>query len=1361
MPRYRYILSVTLAYLILGIAWILLSDQLLTNLPNIDSLVWLSNAKGVFFIIATTGFFAIVLTAVPNTPQPEQSHIAPISALTQFIDKPRPWSMYVFAIVLTVAMLWFRAAIDVPFEQQLLLILFMPAVIISALLGGLGPGLTSTVLSVLVIDYWFIPPQYSFKIASALDRMQFGVFVLSAVSVSWLAGRLKTSLQAAQTNRNMLQAIVEGTSDAVFIKDRQGRYLLANTACCQFIGKSSAEVIGYTDSTLFPAATEQEFTANDRAAMMSGKPVLFAELLKSLDGRILDFQTIKGPVHDQYGLTVGVFAVARNVTEQKRLENLIEQQQAKLAVSETRYRQLYEQSPIALCTCDHTGQMLSLNHEFQKLFGYTVEEIPSMAAWLDKVLGEAEQWPFSNEWRRPGNENPADDFATLQTESKVRSKQGDVKAVLVNRVRLGDEVLLAVQDITRRKQDEQALQESQERLQILIDHAPAALAMFDRDMRYLAVSRRWLSDYKLDDRMILGLEHYAVFPEIGETWKSVHRRGLAGEVIRNDEDCFIRSNGHRQWLKWEVRPWYGRIGDIEGIVIFSEDITERKAAEDERYRWSEAIRQSAAPNVIGSINGTIEFVNTAFLNLFGYKEDEVCGRHASFLTNDDPEVIAQQTEIIQSAKNNGFCAREVVRKTKSGDLLPVFLTVSTIRDTEDKLLGLMTTIFDLREIKAKEAELEQHRLHLESLVEARTKEVRIAEQRYRQVVESTAAGILELDPNGLVSMANPSAAGILGYPAEVLLDQNIHDLIHYQLADGSPCYADQCPLFNSITTGIKLHLDNEIFWRADGRAIPVSVATHPIWNDDSLSGSVMSFFDISERVMADQVREEARQAAEQLAQIKSDFLANMSHEIRTPLNGVLGLAHIGFRESAGNSEIQAIFSRILDSGKLLLTIINDILDFSKIEAGKLEIEHIPLDPGYLVDQLEQMFTAAIATKGLKLLIHKNNLPKHCLGDPVRISQILINLTSNAIKFTHAGEIKICTESENNQLIFKIIDTGIGMSEKDRTRLFAAFEQADSATTRKYGGTGLGLSISQRLAILMGGRLEVESQLGQGSTFTLRLPLLKTDQDVSPVVKQSLLNQKRLSGLRILAAEDNSINQLVLEDFLCQEGALVQMVGNGREAVLAVQQAPQGFDLVLMDVQMPELDGCEATQQIKRLVPSLPVIGQTAHALKEEHLRCLSVGMDAMITKPIDIEMLVEVVLDHVVIQANQLPELPGIVEQIMPTSRPLVDWQALNKKFPDRAGFVNRLVQMSIGSLESDLVKLPSLLEAENLTELAKLTHNLKGLAGNICAAELESIALDLMRAARANDVKGFQQGHQLIEAMQRVIVELKQGCKV
>jgi PAS domain S-box-containing protein len=380
----------------------------------------------------------------------------------------------------------------------------------------------------------------------------------------------------------------------------------------------------------------------------------------------------------------------------------------------------------------------------------------------------------------------------------------------------------------------------------------------------------------------------------------------------------------------------------------------------------------------------------------------------------------------------------------------------------------------------------------------------------------------------------------------------------------------------------------------------------------------------------------ARADAERLARIKSDFLANMSHEIRTPLNGVLGMAHIGQRSCAEGSKARDAFAKIISSGTLLLGIINDILDLSKMDAGKLKIEATEVDLSSILDETLELMHGRAYTKGIVLELEESpDLPRTCKSDPLRLRQILLNLLSNAVKFTETGKVVLAAglDESKQHLVFRVTDTGIGITDSQIDVIFNPFEQGDNSTTRKFGGTGLGLAITERIVKLMGGSIQVDSRPGQGSIFEVRLPycastLLPLNPFPEPLIN-AVDRPRPLAGLNILVAEDILINQEILQENLGEDGASVVVVGDGQQAVDCVRQNPPGtFDIVLMDIQMPVLSGHDAARQILVIAPELPIIGQTAHALPEDREACLADGMVDHIAKPIDPARLVELILKY-------------------------------------------------------------------------------------------------------------------------------------
>ncbi len=493
----------------------------------------------------------------------------------------------------------------------------------------------------------------------------------------------------------------------------------------------------------------------------------------------------------------------------------------------------------------------------------------------------------------------------------------------------------------------------------------------------------------------------------------------------------------------------------------------------------------------------------------------------------------------------------------------------------------------------------------------------------------------------------------------------------------------------------------------------------------------------------------AMHAAKAAARAKSDFLANMSHEIRTPMNAIMGMAHLLAKTPLDDSQLDYV-GKIDSSTKGLLGIINDILDFSKIEAGKLDLESVPFSLEDVLKNLTNISLDKAQEKHLELVYSiANEVPMALIGDPLRLGQVLINLTGNAIKFTSQGKVTVTIEvaeqsTESVLLRFSIRDSGIGMTKPQMASLFQAFSQADTSTTRKFGGTGLGLTISKQLVELMGGKIGVTSEYGKGSTFFFTAKFARRHETMGRLPHDegglgmpalTADDQQQLRGAKVLVAEDNGINQQVAREILENAGVVVSLANNGEEAV---DMAVHGnYDLILMDIQMPVMDGLAATEIIRRLsspVRTVPIIAMTAHAMTGDRERSLAAGMDDHITKPIDPPLLFATLVKFIKCAQRELPgfRLHKVnVRQTKPLP-PFADLPGIDTKSGlARVGgnqtlYQNLLVKFKQNFSKSSAELADLLARRETHPQALRLVHTIKGVAGNIGAEALAAVAAEL-----------------------------------
>ena len=495
-----------------------------------------------------------------------------------------------------------------------------------------------------------------------------------------------------------------------------------------------------------------------------------------------------------------------------------------------------------------------------------------------------------------------------------------------------------------------------------------------------------------------------------------------------------------------------------------------------------------------------------------------------------------------------------------------------------------------------------------------------SESKLRHLFEAVTDGIV-ISKDGLIIDVNPAFLTLFGYEREEIIGKSIGLIVPAE---------NRSSILQDVEQGVtkKLELLCE---KKDGTAILVEGTGRTlIINDEKIR--MTSMRDITARKTYELALKNSESRALAATKAKSEFLANISHELRTPLNGIMGMAGL-LEDTTLNSEQKTYVDIVKSSADNLLSLVNDILDFSKIEAQKLTFEKIPFEVKSALNDIVQLLGPSASKKGIMILSNVDDrVPASIIGDPTRIRQVLLNLVNNAVKFTFTGSVKINIlqrkhDQNMSHLRFEIIDTGIGIPPKAIEEMFRPFSQVDASTTRKFGGTGLGLSICKQLVEMMGGKIGVESAEGKGSTFWFEISF-----EVASVKSQQANETKmdhEQARYRILIAEDNAVNGMIARVMLEKHGHSITLVGNGKEALDALEMAP--YDLVLMDCQMPEMDGYEATHRIRNAFDrewnGIPIIAMTANAMAGDREKCLAAGMNSYISKPMKREDLIKEILE--------------------------------------------------------------------------------------------------------------------------------------
>jgi PAS domain S-box-containing protein len=793
------------------------------------------------------------------------------------------------------------------------------------------------------------------------------------------------------------------------------------------------------------------------------------------------------------------------------------------------------------------------------------------------------------------------------------------------------------------------------------------------------------------------------------------------------EEYFLHKSGATLLMEITSRPIQEQERVVGAVTAFR-DITERKEteaalrqSEETGRKLSTAVEQSPASVVITDADGTIEYVNQKFIQKTGYSLTEALGQNPRILKSGlMPESIYANlwSTITAGLEWKG----ELQNKRKDGTLYWESISISPIRNGAGDITHYIAIKEDITDRMRMEEALREN------------------ETIQRALIESLPIGLVIIDSQSrIIEEVNPHAAALFGAERAAIVGSRCHHFL---------CPADEC---SCPITDLGFTVDNSdrTMLRADGSQLPVlkTVKTISIKGRKKL---LECFIDIRERKRAEEELREANRRletaivqaerlaceAEAASKAKSQFLANMSHEIRTPMNAILGMTHLAM-QTKDEGKQQRFLHTVQQSAESLLGLLNDILDFSKMEAGQLQLNLAPFSPRRLLDGVLATMRVPADEKGLQLEAQiAPELPMGLIGDDLRLRQILLNLIGNAIKFTAAGSVTVSVALETGnaangeaRVHCIVSDTGVGIPPEKLSVIFNSFEQVDNSYARRYGGSGLGLSICRQLAHLMGGEIWAESRVRQGSAFHLLAPLRICEEPPLPAKAANGATPAR-AILRILIVDDNAVNRDVA-GMLLEQDHLVEAAANGLEALQALAKSP--YDIVLMDVQMPIMDGLAATAAIRALEqggspgPDLPeelgaqlrarlggkhlvIVAMTAHAMGGDREMCLAAGMDGYITKPFQPVQLMEAIeLLHLTAPSNPDDAPSAEPDPVAPGPTPQQVAEHLQKTTLLTASQVERILAAVQTSLAENLERATTAIACDDYAALARAAHTLKG----------------------------------------------------